>query len=195
MARIDYYFTTISPFSYLAGLELEEVAARHGASIAYKPMNLMELGAQTGFVPPKDRHPNRQKYRLQELQRIADFKGLPINLKPMYWPANPVPSAVAILNAAAAGGNVGALVHGLMAACWAEDRDIADEAVVRACLEAAGFDAGLASANMLEQVETFTRYTEEALGAGVFGAPFYIVGDEGFWGQDRLAYLDRHLAL
>ncbi|MEO0912840.1 MAG: 2-hydroxychromene-2-carboxylate isomerase [Pseudomonadota bacterium] len=194
MAHIDYYFTPISPFSYLAGLGLEEVAAKHGATVAYKPFNLMELGKETGFVPPKDRHPNRQKYRLQELTRIAEHAGLPITLQPAYWPANPVPSSTAIIAAAkAGGGDLGALVHGLMRACWAEEKDIGDDAVVAACLEAAGFGAELAGAGMLEGVEVFQRNTEEALKAGVFGAPFYIVGEEGFWGQDRLAYLDRHL--
>ncbi len=194
MAEIDYYFTTISPFSYLAGLGLEEIAAKHGAKVNYKPFNLMELGKETGFVPPKDRHPSRQKYRLQELRRIADHAGLPITLQPAFWPANPVPSCSAIITAAAAGsGDIGALVHGLMRACWAEEKDIGDEDVVRDCLSAAGCDPEMASSGMLTAVETFGRFTDEAREAGVFGAPTYVVGEEVFWGQDRLAYLDRYL--
>ncbi|QHQ36209.1 2-hydroxychromene-2-carboxylate isomerase [Algicella marina] len=194
MAEIDYYFTTISPFTYLAGQKLEAIAARRGATINYKPFNLMELGQKTGFVPPKDRHPNRQKYRLQELKRIAAHEGLPITLKPAFWPANPVPSSAAIISAAkAGGGDIGALTHGLMRACWAEEKNIADDDIVSECLIAAGFDADLGTKGMLSAVETFERNTNEALDAGVFGSPFYVVGEECFWGQDRLDYLDRHL--
>ncbi len=195
MAHIDYYFTPLSPFSYLAGLGLEEVAARHGATITYKPFNLFELGKETGFVPPPQRHPNRQKYRLQELKRIAAHTGLPINLQPAHWPTNAVPASAAIISAqVAGGGDMGKLVNSLMRACWAEDKDIADEAVIAECLSAAGFAPELASQGMLTSVESFERNTNEALDAGVFGAPTYVVGEEVFWGQDRLDYLDRYLA-
>ena len=60
MARIDYYLATVSPYTYLAGTRLEEIAARHGAEIAYKPLDVVALFGRTGGTPPKDRHPNRQ---------------------------------------------------------------------------------------------------------------------------------------
>ncbi|MEM1267078.1 MAG: 2-hydroxychromene-2-carboxylate isomerase [Pseudomonadota bacterium] len=195
MAQIDYYFTPLSPFTYLAGLRLEEVAKARGAEIAYKPFNLAVLGKETGFTPPPQRHPSRQAYRLQELTRIAAEVDLPINLQPAHWPTNPVPASVAIIAAVeAGGGDVGALVHGLMGACWAEEKDIAEDAVLAACLEAAGFDGKLAGTGMLSGVETLERYTNEALEAGVFGSPTYVVGEAVFWGQDRIDALDRHLA-
>ncbi|MEM7615129.1 MAG: DsbA family protein, partial [Pseudomonadota bacterium] len=99
MARIDYYFTPLSPFTYLAGERLEEIATRHGVDIDYKPFNLMEVGKHTGFVPLPDRPEARKTYRLQELKRISEYVGLPINLQPKHWPTNPVPACTTIISA------------------------------------------------------------------------------------------------
>jgi len=200
MAHIDYFFATLSPFSYLAGTRLEEIAARHGATIAYKPLDIMALFARTGGVAPKDRHESRKAYRLQELRRQAADVGLPLNLAPAHWPTNPAPSSYAVIAAQAAkargaAGDLGGLVHGFLRACWAEDRDIADDAVVRAILADHGFDPALADSGMLIGAETYAANLEESVDRGAFGAPFYITDDdERFWGQDRLAALDRHLA-
>ncbi len=112
MAHIDYFFATVSPFTYLAGTRLEEIAASHDATVDYKPLDVIALFGRTGGVPPKDRHPSRQEYRVQELTRQAAKAGLPINLKPSYWPTNPAPSSYAIIAAQkAGGGDIGALVH------------------------------------------------------------------------------------
>ncbi|TRD16433.1 2-hydroxychromene-2-carboxylate isomerase [Palleronia caenipelagi] len=195
MSRIDYYFSTLSPFTYLAGTRLEDIAARHGAEITYKPLDIMQLFQRTGGKPVPERHPNRQTYRLMELQRIADIQDMPINLKPRHWPTNGAPSAFAIIAAAkAGGGDLGALVHGFCRACWVEEKDIAEDAVIAEQLEAAGFDRGLGGWAMVEGAETYARNLEDAVNAGVFGAPFYITDDDQrFWGQDRLDHLDWHL--
>ena len=81
-----------------------------------------------------------------------------------------------------------------MRACWAEDKDVGDDAVVRACLEENGFDTALADSGLLSGAETFAKNTEEAIQKDVFGAPMYVVNDQLFWGQDRLSYLDDYLA-
>ncbi|MCF6444105.1 2-hydroxychromene-2-carboxylate isomerase [Nereida sp. MMG025] len=195
MAHIDYFFATLSPFTYLAGTRLEQMCKEHDVTITYKPLDIMALFGRTGGVPPKDRHPNRQEYRLQELRRRAALAGLPINMKPAHWPTNPAPSSYAIIAAQASGqGDVGALVHAYTRAVWAEDRDVADDAVVRDILEANGFDAGLADSGLLEGAETYAANLEEAVNRGAFGAPFYITDqDERFWGHDRLDDLQAHL--
>ncbi|MBJ3762570.1 2-hydroxychromene-2-carboxylate isomerase [Maribius pontilimi] len=195
MAHIDYYFATISPFTYLAGTRLEQIADAHGATITYKPLDIMGLFARTGGVPPKDRHPNRQAYRLQDLRRTADMSGMPLNIKPMFWPTNPAPSSYAIIAAQnAGGGDLAALVHGFARACWAEDKNVAEDDVIRAGLEAAGFDPALADSGLLSGADTYARNLEDAVMAGAFGAPFYITDDDQrFWGQDRLDQLDWHL--
>jgi 2-hydroxychromene-2-carboxylate isomerase len=196
VAHIDYYFATLSPFTYLAGMRLEEIAAKHGATITYKPLDIMGLFARTGGTPPKDRHPNRIAYRAQELERAGKKTGLPLNLKPAHWPTNMAPSSYAVIAAQnAGGGDLGKLVHSLLRACWAEDKDIAQDDVIGDCLEAAGFDRSLTTSGMLEGAETYARNLEEAIDQGAFGAPFYIVDSgQSFWGHDRLDDLEAHLA-
>ena len=196
MAHIDYFFATISPYTYLAGTRPAEIAAAHGATLTYKPLDIMGLFARTGGVPPKDRHPNRQEYRLQDMRRRAARLGVPLNLKPVFWPTNPAPSSYAVIAAqAAGGGDLAALVAGLTRACWSEDRDISQDEVIRDCLSAAGFDADLADKGMLASAETYAANLEEAVNRGAFGAPFFITdGDERLWGEDRLDDLDAVLA-
>ena len=196
MAHIDYFFATISPFAYLAGTRLEQIAETHGASISYRPLDLLALFARTGGVPVGERHPSRQEYRLQDLARRARLAGLPINLKPTIFPINPAPSSYALIAAQqAGGGDLGALAHGFLRAYWAEDRDIADDAVIRDVLAGAGFDPALADSGLLAGAEQYGRNLEEAVARGVFGSPFYITDDDQrFWGHDRLDDLDLFLS-
>ncbi len=196
MTQIDYYFSTLSPFTYLAGDGLEKIAARHGAQITYKPLDIIALFPRTGGTPPAQRHESRMAYRMQELKRQHKKTGMPINFKPAHWPTNAAPSSYAIIAAqSAGGGDVGKLVQAFLRACWAEEKDIAEDAVVRACLTEAGFDAGLADSGLLTGAETYAANLEEGVSNGVFGAPFYITdSDERFWGQDRLDDLDLHLS-
>lgn len=194
MAVIDYFFTVTSPFTYLAGDRLEEIAARRGATIAYKPVDMSRVFAATGGLPLPQRPPARQAYRLQELARIARRTGMKLNIHPAHWPTDPGPAARAIVAAdKAGGGDVGRLARALMAACWAEEKDVARPEVVAAALAACGYDAAALAAGMEAAGPVIEGHTDEAIARGVFGAPFYIVGEEKFWGQDRLSYLDEHL--
>ena len=94
------------------------------------------------------------------------------------------------------GGDLPGLVQGFLRACWVQDLNIADDAVIRDLLEAHGFDPKLADSGLFTGAETYGRNLEQAVAAGAFGAPFYVVRetDQRFWGQDRLDFLDRHLA-
>ena len=196
MPHIDYFFATISPFTYLAGNQLEEIAEKHGATINYKPLDLFALFDRTGGTRLPDRHPSRLEYRLQELDRNSKLTGLPLNPKPAFLPVNPAPSAYAVIAAqSAGGGDVGALVQSFLRGVWAEDRDIADDEVVRDCLAKSGFDPDLAHAGMLSSAETYSANLEEAVIRGVFGSPFYVTDkDQRFWGHDRLDQLNASLA-
>lgn len=195
MAQIDYFFATLSPYCYLAEQRLEEVAAKHGATINYKPFDLIAAFGRTGGTPPKDRHISRIEYRAQELPRQAKKLGLPFNLQPAHWPTNGAPAAYAFIAAQnAGGGDLGKLAHAIFRAVWAEEKDIAEDDVIRACLADAGFDPELANSGLLEGAETYARNLEEAVEAGVFGAPFYIIDGQRFWGQDRIADVDAYLA-
>lgn len=196
MAYIDYYFSTLSPFVYIAGTRFEEVATKYGVEIRYKPLDLAALFGRTGGVLPKERHPNRQSYRGQDLPRQARKAGVPFNLQPMFWPTNPAPSCYAIIAAqSAGGGDLGKLVHAFTRSVWADEKDIAQDDVVRACLTEAGFDPALSDKGLLSSAEAYAANLEDAVSAGAFGAPFYITdGGEKFWGQDKIDDLDLHLA-
>lgn len=194
MPHIDYFFATLSPYAYLAGNRLEEIASKHNATITYKPFDLIAAFGRTGGQAPKDRHPSRQEYRAMELPRQAKKLGMPFKLKPAFWPTNGAPSSYAIIAAQDDGGDVGKLCQLIMHAVWAEDRDIAQDDVVRDCLQKAGFDPAIADKGLLKGADTYARNLEEAVEKGVFGAPFYILDDgQKFWGQDRLEDLDMHL--
>ena len=196
MAHIDYYFATVSPYTYLAGTRMEAVAAKNGATIAYKPLDAIALFARTGGTAPADRHESRKALRLQEMRRQAAKLGVPLNLHPKFWPTNPAPSSYAIIAAIhAGGGDLGALVHAMTRRCWADEQNIAEDEVIRAALAEAGFDPALADTGLLAGAEEYAANLEEAVKAGAFGAPFYIVdGVEMFWGQDRIEDLDLFLS-
>lgn len=195
MTHIDYYMTSSSPFVYLAGARPAEIAAKHGATLTYKPLETWELFRRTGGKPQPERHESRKAMRLQEMRRQATKLGMPINLHPAYWPVNAAPAGYAIIAAQkTGGGDITALVTGLSRACWVEERDISDDAVIRDFLGAAGFDPALADSGLLTGAETYAANLEEAVARGVFGVPFFAVGEELFFGQDRLDDLDLHLA-
>lgn len=198
MAHIDYYFGLLSPWAYLAGPRLEEIAARYGATITYKPVDLMQLFDRTGGVRRENRHPARLQYGAQDLARWVSILGVPFNMNPLHRSANMAPASYAVIAAQkAGGGDLGGLIQSLMAGVWAEDKDISDDAVISAKLAEHGFDSSLVNSGLLTGAETYARNLDEAVEAGVFGSPFYIITDtdERFWGQERLTMLDASLAV
>ena len=195
MVQIDYFFATISPFVYLSGNRLEAIAAKHGATIRYMPLDAPALFPRTGGQVLADRHESRKTYRLQELARWSRRLGMKLDIKPAYFPVNPAPASYAVLAAIkAGGGDLAGLVQAFPRAVWAEGRNVAEDEVVKAILAENGFDPAIADKYMLSAADTYASSLEEAVRRGVFGVPFYIVGEERFWGQDRLEDLDLHLA-
>jgi 2-hydroxychromene-2-carboxylate isomerase len=195
MVQIDYFFATMSPFVYLAGGRLEALAARHGATIRYLPINAPALFPRTGGQVLAERHESRKTYRLQELRRWSARLGIKLDLQPPFFPTNPAPSSYAVITAAQlGGGDLAGLVQAFPRAVWAEGLNIADEDVVAAIVARYGFDPKAIDRGMFTAAEVYSANLEEAVARGVFGVPFYLVGEERFWGQDRLEDLDLHLA-
>lgn len=195
MPQIDYYFSVLSPFVYLAGDRLEGIAARHGANVRYIPLDASALFPRTGGQVLADRHESRKTYRLQELRRWSAFLGMRLDPNPPFFPVNPAPASYAVISAQqAGGGDIAGLVQAFPRAVWAEGRDIADAAVIGEILSTHGFDPSVADRGMFTAADIYTRNLDEAVACGVFGVPFYITQGERFWGQDRLDLLDAHLA-
>ncbi|MCC6193311.1 MAG: 2-hydroxychromene-2-carboxylate isomerase [Burkholderiales bacterium] len=193
--HVDYYLATISPWMYLGHDRFVEMARRHGATIAVKPMSLGEVFPVSGGLPLSKRAPQRQAYRLVELKRWSEFLDVRLNLHPKFFPANGDLAACWVLAAAEEGTDKAlALVGAIGRALWAEDRDIADAGTLDALAVGLGLDAGKLAARAPAMMERYAALTQEAIARGVFGAPTYVCQDELFWGQDRLDFLARKLA-
>lgn len=179
---IHYYFSPISPFAYLAGDQLEKEAK---GTIIYHPFDLPKLFSATGAIPLPQRSQQRKDYRYVELKRIAKRRGLPINLNPAHFPTNGRLASCLILAARESGQDAGSLIQALLRAVWIEELDISDLNVLTTITAAQGLNPEL-----LDNLDRFDalldQETDQAINAGVFGSPFYIVDGEPFWGQDKL---------
>lgn len=193
---IDYYFATVSPWAYLGHARLTRVVRETGATVRIKPMDLGTIFPVSGGLPLAKRAPQRQAYRLLELRRFSDWLGVPMNVQPAHFPVAGDLAARLITAADEAHGSGTALdlAGRVGAAIWAEQRNVADPAVLSALLHEAGLEAALLQrADLPEVAERYAAYTRQALEAGVFGAPSYVIDGELFWGQDRLDFVERRL--
>ncbi len=194
---VEYFFTPASPWAYLGHERFRVIAARHGARIEVKPIDLGQVFPVSGGLPLAKRAPQRQAYRLMELRRWRDYLGVPINLQPQYGSA-PADVGCRWIIAALEDGVEQAmdLAGGIMRARWAEERDTGDPSTLAAIAQALDLDpvALEARATLPGAAERFAACTRAAIERQVFGAPTYVYRDELFWGQDRLDFLDRALA-
>lgn len=189
---IDYYFSLQSPWAYMGDAPFHKVASAHGRTANYKPMPLLDVFSETGGLPLAKRHPARQRYRMIEMQRWRDKRGLKFHLSPAHWPFN-ARIADGVVIAAVEGGHPAApLLKRLYAAIWEDQLNLADEATLAKLAEG----VGLPGAQLVKQSATdaigaiYERNRQDALGAGVFGSPAYVMDGEVFWGQDRIDLLD-----
>jgi 2-hydroxychromene-2-carboxylate isomerase len=194
---VDYYFATVSPYAYLGHDRFLAIAQRRGATIAVKPINLGDVFPVSGGLPLSKRAPQRQAYRLVELQRWAQYLGKPMHIQPKFFPVNGDLAAYWILAALELGSTQAMTLAGAVGrAIWEQERNIADVATMEAIAQEGGLPvAALAArAQAPEIAEKYAALTQEAIARGVFGAPTYVVAGELFWGQDRLDFLDRKMA-
>lgn len=195
-SSVQVYYGTVSPYAYLGAPMLEAICRRRAVEPVYKPADFLAVFKASGGVPVHERPAQRQAYRLVELQRWAEYRGLPLNLNPRFFPTDMTPSSLLILAAQGQGLPIGQLSFALQRALWAEERDIADTNTLQAIAHAQGFD-GAALLREAQSDAVRQRYadnTGEAIDLGLFGAPTYVYRDEVFWGQDRLEFLDRAIA-
>ena len=195
---VDYYFAPQSPWAYLGHQRFAELARRAGASVRVMPMDLGgKVFPISGGLPLGQRAPQRQAYRLVELQRFSQHLGAPLNLKPKFFPVGGDDAARLIIAADLARGSDAAMAvtGAVLSACWAQERNIADEKVLTELLVEQGLPPALLEQSHSQAVqERYEACTQQAIDAGVFGAPSYVIGGEIFWGQDRLDFVERTLA-
>ena len=195
---VDYYFAPQSPWAYLGHQRLAEIVQRTGAAVRVMPIDLGgKVFPISGGLPLGQRAPQRQAYRLVELQRYSKFLNVPLNLKPKYFPVGGDDAARLIIAADLAHGAAAAMAiaGGILAACWAQERNMADDKVLAELLHEQNLSANLLEQSHSQAVQVrYDTYTQAAIDAGVFGAPSYVVEGEIFWGQDRLDFVERALA-
>ncbi len=196
MPNIDYYVTSVSPWTYLGHRAVQDVAAKHGATLVVKPVNLGEMFKVSGQVALGERSAVRQRYRFIELQRFAEMRGRKLNPKPKFFPTDPTLADHTIIAIVASGGDPMAYMDSVFSAVWADEQDISDEATLAALLASAGFDASatLAKANSPEVAAIRARNTADAVAVDATGVPAFVLNGEPFWGQDRIDMLDRALS-
>lgn len=194
---VDYYFATMSPWTWLGHDRFVHLLRRHGAAVNVLPVDYGRIFPASGGLPLPKRAPQRQAYRLVELKRFSEHLGIPLNLQPRHFPVSGDASAKLIHAVAAADGTDAALAltRAVLRGVWVDERDIASDADLAAMLAECGLPAErLAAAKGEAAQAAYDAATQRALDAGVFGAPSYVIAGEIFWGQDRLDFVERRLA-
>ena len=193
---IDYYFTPQSPWTYLGHARFTQIARTAGAAVRVLPMDMSQVFPVSGGLPLGQRAPQRQAYRLVELQRFSDQLKAPLNLKPKYFPVAGDDASRLVIAVDLQDGSEAALkISGaLFSAVWVHERDIANADVLADLLAECGLSAERLAQSAASDVQArYVANTRQAIDAGVFGAPSYVVDSEIFWGQDRLDFLERKL--
>jgi 2-hydroxychromene-2-carboxylate isomerase len=189
---IDYYFSLVSPWAFIGHAAFMEIARRHELDINYKPVFLGRVFAETGGLPLDKRHPVRQRYRLVELQRWREKRGLSFELKPKHWPFEVSLADRTVIAIQAMHNDPDPFMRAAFAAIWQEERNLSDRAVLREIAVGVGLDAqavqDFALSGAAEAI--YALNLENAIAGDVFGSPAYVLDGEVFWGQDRLELLD-----
>jgi carboxymethylenebutenolidase len=196
---VDYYFAPQSPWAYLGHQRFQNILKKSGASVRVMPFDLGgKVFPISGGLPLGQRAPQRQAYRLTELERFSKWLGAPLHLKPTFFPVSGDDAAKLIIAVDMAMGADAAMnISGaILSAVWSQQRNIADEKTLVELLHEQHLPAACLEQTYSQAVhERYESYTQMAIDAGVFGAPSYVLDGEIFWGQDRLDFVERALAV
>ncbi|HXG79857.1 MAG TPA: 2-hydroxychromene-2-carboxylate isomerase [Methyloceanibacter sp.] len=188
MAPLEFWYEFASTYSYPAAMRIEALASAAGVTVRWRPFLLGPIFKAYGWNDsPFNIYAAKGRYMWRDLSRICAADGLPLNLPPVRFPQNGL-NAARLALAGEEEGWTPAFSRAVFIANFAEQKDISDMATLRAILESLSIDADAAmeAANAPRIKDSLRRQTEEAQSRGLFGAPSFIVGDELFWGNDRL---------
>lgn len=196
---VDYYFAPQSPWTYLGHARFAAMTKAAGATVRVRPVDLGgKVFPISGGLPLGKRAPQRQAYRLLEIRRFSEHLKMPMHPQPKFFPVGGDDAACLIIAVDQHDGSAAAmqLTGAILSAVWAQERNIGDEKVRAELLAECGLDAKrLAQSDSQEVRERYEAYTQQAIAAGVFGAPSYVIDGEIFWGQDRLDFVARKLGV
>ena len=189
--EIDYYFSLPSPWAYIGHTLFCDLVSTYDLKVNHKPVFLGDLFSETGGLPLGKRHPVRQRYRMLELQRWRDKRGLDFHLQPKNWPFDGRLADGLVIAALEAGHDPDPFLRRAFPAVWEGQLNLGDTAVLTRLAD----DSGLPGAKLLERAASsdvaaiYEQNRQEAIAADVFGSPAYVLNGEVFWGQDRLELL------
>ena len=189
--QVDYYFSFQSPWAYIGHKPFREVVESHGLKVNHKPVVLVDLFSETGGLPLMKRHPVRQRYRMVELQRWRDKRGLKFTLQPKNWPFNARLADGMVIAAIEAGYDPDPFLRRAFPAVWEDELNLADPATLSGIADAAGLPGTqlVERSGSNEISAAYEQNRQDALASDVFGSPVYVLEGEVFWGQDRIELL------
>ena len=195
--QVDYFLSLNSPWSFLGHDRIVDVAARAHAKLVPIPVDFSIVFPVTGGLPVPKRAPARQAYRLTELERWRGYLDIPLNLHPAHWPADDQLPTGMVTALGEAHNEALSLAGAFMRAVWVEERNIGDPATMIDIANNQGLDGPglLEQAKSGEPDEIRKAASHAAIERGVFGAPSYVIDGEVFWGQDRIDFVARKLAV
>jgi 2-hydroxychromene-2-carboxylate isomerase len=188
MPTVDFWYEFGSTYSYPAAMRIEDIAKAAGVDIRWRPFLLGPIFKTYGWTDsPFNIFAAKGRYMWRDLARICGDANIPLRLPPVTFPQNGLKAARLAL-AGEADGWTPAFTRAVFAANFAEQKDIADDATLHAILEGLRIDAAsaMAKSNSDPVKDRLKAQTAEADARGLFGAPSFTVGDELFWGNDRL---------
>ncbi|MEJ5118857.1 2-hydroxychromene-2-carboxylate isomerase [Gluconobacter cerinus] len=194
VGTIQVFYGISSPWAYLGMPKLREIARSEGVSLVLRPIRIIQ---SNGGIPLRERPTARQNYHVVELTRWRKFLDIPLNLKPKYYPCRTIEYAACLVIAAGLKGyDDVALSWAIQSALWAHDQDIADtntlEGIVENVLHSDTKEL-LVFSQTPEVYAVWEKNLSDAEQLGIFGTPTYVVGNELFWGQDRLDFVQQRI--
>jgi 2-hydroxychromene-2-carboxylate isomerase len=193
--RVIHYFSPMSGFAYLGFAELCAVAKRHGAEVDHRPVDIARVFAAIDTIAPARQAPARLAWRRTDMARWAQRRALPLNAIPKHWPVDATLASCAIIAAQSLCTNAAPFISEILSAVWARDEDVANEDTIAALAQACGLDATkiIADARSNAVRAAYDANTQDAIAHGVIGSPTMRIGDENFFGQDRLDFVEAEL--
>ncbi len=192
-SALEFYFDYSSPYAYIASEEIEAIAERHGRELQWRPTLLGAVFKVVGGAPLTTLHPSKSRYAQRDFARSAAFAAVPFR-QPTPFPISTITAARATVWLQQQGSpQLSAFIHAVFRAYFVSGRNISEAPVVMEVAQSLGLDvAALAAGAQSDAVKEALRVeVDRSIARGVFGAPTIFVDGEMFWGQDRLAQVER----